>query len=100
MTPILSVHEIFAAALALSDPRVPLAYLDRACAGDLALRQELESLLAAAGRAGSFLESPATVAVEVLREAQDSAEGPLSEKAGNRTGRCKLLEQIGEGLGL
>ena len=53
--------------------------------------------MAAAERAGSFLDSPAAGAVEVLREAQDSAEGPLTEKAGDRIGRYKLLEQIGEG---
>jgi len=91
---------LLAAALELSDAAERRAYLDRACAGDLTLRQEVESLLAAAERAGSFLESPAAGAVEVLREAQDSAEGPLTEKAGNRIGRCKLLEHIGEGLGL
>ena len=72
-------------------------YLNRACAGDPGLRQEVESLLAAAERAGSFLESPAAGAVEVLREAQDSAEGALTEQAGDRIGRYRLLEQIGEG---
>ncbi len=97
MTPILSADEIFAAALALSDPSVRLAYLDRACAGNPSLRQEVESLLAAAERAGTFLEAPATDAGEVLREAQQSAGVPLTEKPGDRIGRYKLLEQIGEG---
>jgi Tol biopolymer transport system component/predicted Ser/Thr protein kinase len=35
------------------------AYLDTACAGDMALRREVESLIAAYERAGSFIERPA-----------------------------------------
>jgi len=97
MTPFLSADEIFAAALALSDPSARSAYLDRACAGNPSLRQEVESLLAAAERAGTFLEAPATDAGEVLREAQESGGVPLTEKPGDRIGRYKLLEQIGEG---
>jgi serine/threonine-protein kinase len=33
-------------------------FLNEACAGDSALRAEVESLLEASGRVGSFLESP------------------------------------------
>ena len=73
------------------------AYLDRACAGNPGLRQEVESLLAAAERAGTFLEAPATEVAAGLREAQQSAGVPLTEKPGDRIGRYKLLEQIGEG---
>ena len=97
MTPPLSADEVFTAALALADLRARSAYLDRACAGNPSLRQEVESLLAAAERAGTFLEAPATDAGEVLREAQQSAGVPLTEKPGDRIGRYKLLEQIGEG---
>src|SRR5262249_51899866 len=35
------------------------AYLDRACAGDPALRGRVDALLAAAGRTGSFMARPA-----------------------------------------
>ena len=97
MTPLLSAESIFASALALTDSGARSAYLDRACAGDPVLREEVESLLAAAERAGTFLESPVTEAVEALREAQDAAARPLTEKSGDRIGRYKLLEQIGEG---
>jgi len=93
----LSVDEVLAAALALTNASARSAYLDRVCAGNLTLRQEVESLLAAAQRAGTFLESPATDAVEVLREAQDAAGSLPTEKAGSHIGRYKLLEQIGEG---
>jgi serine/threonine protein kinase len=34
-------------------------FLDNACTGDLALRQEVESLLRSYGQAGSFMEAPA-----------------------------------------
>ena len=52
------LKEVFAAARALtaSDRQ---GYLATACAGNEALRQEVESLLASHERAKSFLESPA-----------------------------------------
>ena len=97
MTPTPSADEVFAAALALTDPSARSAYLDRTCAGKAGLREEVESLLAAATRAGTFLESPLTEAAVVLREASQPIEPPLAERAGSRIGRYKLLEQIGEG---
>jgi serine/threonine protein kinase/Tol biopolymer transport system component len=56
----LRAKEVFANARALpaSDRQ---AYLSAACAGNEALRQEVESLLASDERAKSFLESPAVV---------------------------------------
>ncbi len=97
MTPPLPTDKIFASALALTEPGARSAYLDVACAGNLVLREEVESLLAAAERAGTFLESPATGAVEELAKAQDAVGSLLTEKAGDRIGRYKLLERIGEG---
>ena len=97
MTPTPSADEVFAAALALTDPSARSAYLDRTCAGKAGLREEVESLLAAATRAGTFLESPLTDAAAVLRETSQPIETPLAERAGSRIGRYKLLEQIGEG---
>jgi len=41
------------------DPRDRAAFLEQACAGDAALRRELESLLAEDDRVRSFLETPA-----------------------------------------
>ncbi len=69
------------------------AYLDEACAGDAALRQRVEELLQASEEAGDFLESPAAVPPgETVRSAAMPAEKP-----GDRIGRYKLLQQIGEG---
>src|SRR3954465_445031 len=50
------VNEIFLEAANLSDPAARSAYLDRACGGDAALRQQVEALLAAHAGTGRFLE--------------------------------------------
>ena len=81
--------EVFSAALKLPVAE-RVAYLDQACAGDTALRQRVEELLQASDEAGAFLESPAAV----------PPEGTLrlpANKPGDRIGRYKLLQQIGEG---
>src|SRR5437667_4026722 len=82
---------IFAAALAL--PREERAgCLDKACGDDDGLRRRVEALLNA--HAGAvFLEEPAApVASHTL-----SVSPLVSEQAGDRIGRYKLLQQIGEG---
>ena len=82
---------IFPAALALP-PEERAACLDKACGGDAELRRRVEVLLSAHA-ASEFLEAPAAPAVmPTLRISP-----PLSEQAGDRIGRYKLLQQIGEG---
>src|SRR5436190_22232083 len=51
-------ESVFTEALAKGDAQERASYLDQACAGDPALRDSVESLLAAF-EAGSFLETPA-----------------------------------------
>jgi serine/threonine protein kinase len=86
--------EIFNAALELPAAE-RVAYLDQACAGDPALRQRVEALLQASGGAGGFLAGPVP--------APSGPRGTILinpvpvEKVGNRIGRYKLLQQIGEG---
>ena len=66
-------------------------YLQEVCAGDAALRAELESLLKAHEEAGNFLETPPPELVNVV-------DGPhLSEGPGAVIDSYKLLELIGEG---
>src|SRR5438093_645821 len=65
------------------------AYLEEACAGDAGLRRRIEELLEASEEAGGFLEEAAGVAT--LRVSA------VTEKAGDKIGRYKLLQQIGEG---
>src|ERR1035438_5342910 len=71
------------------------AYLDQACAGDADLRQRLQKLLQATDEAGTFLETPASVPPKTGRTIR--LELPPSEKAGDKIGHYKLLQQIGEG---
>jgi WD40 repeat protein/serine/threonine protein kinase/Flp pilus assembly protein TadD len=82
-------ESVFAEALGKQDHQERAAFLDRACAGDLRLRQNVESLLSAYD-AGQFLESPAPAM------ATDD-EPPIAERPGTLIGPYKLLEQIGEG---
>ncbi len=80
-------QEIFAAALACATPVERAACLDARCGDDAALRRRVEVLLAAADAAGDFLEEPPSAL---------AADG-ITEKPGDRIGRYKLLEKIGEG---
>ena len=68
------------------------AYLERACDADAELRQRVERLLKAHDHAGDFLEHPPPEAV-----AEASPKASVGEKPGDRIGRYKLLQQIGEG---
>ncbi len=78
---------IFADALALSDPGERRAHIVRACAGNVALRAEVESLLQAHDQAGDFLGNTIRVQASDL----------LTERIGAKIGRYKLLQEIGEG---
>ena len=55
----MSERAIFFDALDLDDPAERSAFLDRACAGDTALRQRIEALLRYHASAGDFLAMPA-----------------------------------------
>jgi serine/threonine protein kinase/tetratricopeptide (TPR) repeat protein len=86
-------EEIFAACLARPiEERA--RYLDQVCAGDAALRHRVEELLRSHSLAESFLESPP---VSVGAGQTVKLDVPLAEKVGDRIGRYKLLQQIGEG---
>jgi eukaryotic-like serine/threonine-protein kinase len=68
------------------------AYLASACGEDAKLRQRVEALLQTHDHLGCFLEQPAQ---RVSTEARSGTS--TSEKQGDRIGRYKLLQQIGEG---
>jgi eukaryotic-like serine/threonine-protein kinase len=86
-----SPDEILDQAVDIADLIERKVFLDTACAGDDALRAEVESLLAAYVKSGSFLDGPPIDPDATL----DSV--PLSEGSGTVIGRYKLLEKIGEG---
>ena len=72
------------------------AFLDRECSGDAELRQRVEALLGAHEKAGEFLNEP-PAAVSAKTFVITTGMVPITEKAGDRIGRYKLLQQIGEG---
>ncbi len=91
---------VFSAARRLP-PEERARYLDEACAGHAGLRQRIEELLRAGEEARGFLQEPAPGA----QRPGDAPESPgpwpsaaiATERVGERIGRYKLLQQIGEG---
>ena len=81
-----SLEEIFSAARDLP-PLERTAYLERVCGDDTELHRQADSLLAAHEQAGPFLQPTGNLS---------TASAPF-EKSGDRIGRYKLLEQVGEG---
>ena len=86
------VKEIFAAACELPGAARP-AFLTEACAGDPALRREVDSLLAAySGIGESFLEEPAADGVLALIGQRET-----EEWIGRRIGAYRVLAELGSG---
>src|SRR5919197_290637 len=84
-------NELFLKAAGLNSPDGRREFLDRECAGDPALRSEVDALLDAHDRAGRFLEPPAP-------HLAPTGDAPAAdERPGAALGPYKLLEQIGEG---
>jgi serine/threonine protein kinase len=84
-------EEIFEAASKLpAEQRA--AYLQTACGDDAALRARIEGLLKAHDEAVDFMEEPAGPARKTIVLTL-----PPDEKPGDKIGRYKLLQQIGEG---
>ncbi len=81
------VDRLFAEALDRPTAERP-AFLDTACAGDAALRGEVEQLLAADAEGCGFLESPPD---ELLRLTLDA------DEEGGSLGPYRLLQKIGSG---
>ncbi|MBK8000957.1 MAG: protein kinase [Verrucomicrobia bacterium] len=80
--------------------RVP--YLDAACGSDRELRQRVEDLLSEQDALGGFLESPALTGPTGTRAISQGPHGTqltavVTERPGDKIGRYKLLQVIGEG---
>jgi eukaryotic-like serine/threonine-protein kinase len=81
------------------------AFLDGACGNNPDLRRRLEALLQQFEALGTFLEEPAVSVPDSLHrliacadsETETVSPKTLTEKAGDRIDRYKLLQQIGEG---
>ena len=87
-------NDIFVRAAEFDSPADRRLFIDQQCNGDAALRNQVESLLAAGGQVGSFLEKPA---VSPPDGDQTGAYRPLTEGPGTVIGPYKLLQHIGEG---
>jgi eukaryotic-like serine/threonine-protein kinase len=84
------IGAIFDAAIELP-PERRAAYLHEACGADDSLRQRVEALLRAHESAGTFMGSLA------VGPRQETPVVKPAEQPGDRIGRYKLLQQIGEG---
>lgn len=94
-------REIFLEALEIQDSKSRVAYLALACGDDAELRASVEGLLEEEGDLGKFLERPAIARGEIPALPPGGAPPtvvlPPADAAGQRIGRYKLLQQIGEG---
>jgi serine/threonine protein kinase/tetratricopeptide (TPR) repeat protein len=88
--------ELFAAAIAITDPVQRAALLERDCAGQPELRARMDALLAAHDRSNPLLDHPG-VTLDHSADARATA-SRAAETAGTViAGKYKLLQQIGEG---
>src|SRR5512137_566416 len=85
---------IFNAALEIPSEAERAAYVAQACAKDENLRHKVETLLRAHAGADEFFR---TAEVRPSPGGTIQVTCPVTEKPGDRIGRYKLLEQIGEG---
>jgi serine/threonine protein kinase/WD40 repeat protein len=84
-----SLRVLFDEASEIQDARARAAFLDEACAGDVALRGNLEEMFQLEETVGGFLAD--------LNRDPVALPEPMVEQAGDRIGRYKLLQKIGEG---
>jgi serine/threonine protein kinase len=85
------IKEAFQSAVELPPGAERAAFLARACGADVAMRERVESLLAAHERAEGFIESPA---YEGLAE---SLAGDEAQDVDRRIGHYKIVREIGRG---
>ncbi|MEP6820080.1 MAG: protein kinase [bacterium] len=83
------IGEIYHAVLAV-DPEERAAFLDRACAGDEALRREVESLIASHEQASNFIATPALAVAAGLLAGRDSL-------VGQTIAHYRVISLVGEG---
>ncbi|MEO8433715.1 MAG: protein kinase [Pyrinomonadaceae bacterium] len=77
-------------------PTERAAFLAEACAGDEELRKEVEALIAANERAGSFIEKPA-LEVEARSLAGEQGDAEAESMVGKTIGHYRLIAPLGSG---
>src|SRR5262249_3615543 len=88
-------NDVFLAAAEVESPAERRRFLDQECGDDAGLRAQVESLLTASAKVGSFLSKPAVPGPPGSPETADYE--PIAERPGTVVGPYKLMEQIGEG---
>jgi serine/threonine protein kinase/tetratricopeptide (TPR) repeat protein len=88
-------NDVFLRAVEIESAADRRLFLDQQCGDDVSLRSQVESLLAASAKVGSFLNKPAGQALPGCRGTVDYE--PIAERPGTVIGPYKLMEQIGEG---
>jgi serine/threonine protein kinase/predicted Zn-dependent protease len=86
------VERIYHSTLA-KDANERAAFLDQVCAGDEALRREVESLIALEPHAREFIESPAVEVVANMMAREQSAQ----IAAGDRFNQYRIISHLGAG---
>ena len=92
-----NIESIFSEAIALADPGTRGEFLDRACEGNVSLRNRVGKLLTASDRGSSFMNEPAGILPDELEEAFMEQASPIGEQPGDQIGRYRLTEELGEG---
>src|SRR5437867_4286129 len=77
-------------------PAERAAFLDKSCAGDESLRQQVEALLAAHEEAGSFIERPA-MEVEARGLAVDEGTTEAELATGESVSHYRIIAPLGAG---
>src|SRR5256714_4295352 len=93
----LSLREIFNEAAEIADAKQRGEYLAQACGADTALRRSVEELIEANNDAGRFLGGAGETAAVEKASGGANRVAAISEQAGEKIGRYKLLQKIGEG---
>jgi len=97
MSPDKSLKNLFDAALEQVDPAERARFLDEACGTNSALREKVERLLRAQEELGAFMAQPSRKPANLDSNPTERVGTLLTEKPGDKIGRYKLLQQIGEG---
>lgn len=79
-----------------TDPHNRVAFLDRECGEDAALRTEVEALLEAHDKAQSFIEAPA-LEVEAEKMADDEPRSQSAPVAGQVISHYRVTKRLGGG---
>ncbi len=88
-------EQVFLAVLELANPADRTAYLEKACGGDVALRRQVEELLAAHFKAGAFLDEPALeqLAADAAIPSQDNTPDLRVQREGDAVAREKKPDE-------